>query len=80
MPIVCCIDHVYCSPCFPESLLTFWYKSSLIKVDMQAIELTEGEVVHVKLVVYVARCWCQSFGDASPYVISYYFSSVSVAE
>ena len=24
--------------------------------------------------------WCLSFGDISPYVFSYYFSSVSVAE
>ena len=24
--------------------------------------------------------WCQSFGDVSPYVCSYYFSSVWVAE
>ena len=24
--------------------------------------------------------WCQSFSDVSPYMCSYYFSSVSVAE
>ena len=24
--------------------------------------------------------WCQNFGDVSPYVCPYYFSSVSVAE
>ena len=28
----------------------------------------------------VACFWCQSFGDVSPYVYSYYFSSGSVAE
>ena len=28
----------------------------------------------------VACFWCQSFGDVSLYVCSYYFSSVSVAE
>ena len=28
----------------------------------------------------VACFWCQSFGEVSPYVCSYYFSSVSVAE
>ena len=28
----------------------------------------------------VAWFWCQSFGDVSPYICSYYFSSVWVAE
>ena len=28
----------------------------------------------------VARFWCQSFGDVSPYVCSYHFSPVWVTE
>ena len=34
----------------------------------------------VLLWFYVAWFWCLSFGDVSPYVCSYYFSSVLVAE
>ena len=33
-----------------------------------------------ELIFSVACFWCQSFGDVSPYVCSYNFSSVSVAE
>ena len=32
-----CKDHVYCSSVFPVSTPTFWYKSSLIKIHIQAI-------------------------------------------
>ena len=39
-----------------------------------------GPKAVVLLWFYVACFWCQSFGDVSPYVCSYYFSSVSVAE
>ena len=53
---------------------------------------TEGEVGPVKLFLidrsravvllwlYVAWFWCQRFGDVSPYVCLFYFSSVSVVE
>ena len=35
----------------------------------------------VVLLWFVVACfWCQIFGDVSPYVCSYYFSSVSVVE
>ena len=32
------------------------------------------------IVVLCYLFWCQSFGDVSPYVCSYYFSSILVAE
>ena len=37
-------------------------------------------LLNVFLWFSAASFWCQSFGDVSPKVCSYYFSSVSVAE
>ena len=38
LKLSCCEDHVYCSPVFPESTLAFWYKSSLKKTHIQAVQ------------------------------------------
>ena len=36
--VSCCEDHVYCISFFSESTLTFWDKSRLIKINIQAIQ------------------------------------------
>ena len=56
-----------------------------MKLGMQywGTQVLQGFEEHVAIVLLwfsVACFWCQSFGDVSPYVCSYYFSSVSVAE
>ena len=42
--------------------------------------ITDRSKAVVLLWFSFACFWYQSFGDVSPYVFSYYFSSVSVAE
>ena len=42
--------------------------------------ITDRSKAAIVLFFYVACFSCQSFGDVSPYVCSYYFCSVSVAE
>ena len=42
--------------------------------------ITDRSNAVVLLWFFVDCFWCQCFGDVSPYVCSYYFSSVSVAE
>ena len=38
LKLCCCEDHVYCLSVFSESTLTFWDKSLLIKMNIQAMQ------------------------------------------
>ena len=51
--------------------MLLFFKSSVVVCNLFSVVL---------LWFYVACFWCQSFGDVSPNVCSYNFSSVSVAE
>ena len=44
-------------------------------------EIETFSKMHYMIRSYICACfWCQSFCDVSPYVCSYYFSSILVAE
>ena len=51
--------------------------------EVGAVKLVESPIIHYlpfqfgsSVVVICCLFWCQSFDDVSPYVCSYYFSSV----
>ena len=50
----CCKDHVYGVSVFPESILTFWYKPSLIKMTFRLFNRMYASIQQLKR----GKCLC----------------------